>query len=64
MAETKAATTKKPTAAAQIKALEERVTQLETYIRVFDNFLTNTMISNTVDHSANETLAEIAAEIN
>ena len=63
MAETKATAAKKRTAAAQIKALEERVAQLETYIRVFDNFLTNTMISNTVDASANTTLAEIAAEI-
>ena len=62
MAEKKA-TAKKPTAAAQIKALEERVAQLETYIRVFDNFLTTKMISNTVDAPANTTLAEIAAEI-
>ena len=64
MAEATAAETKKPTAAAKITALEARVTQLETYIRVFDSFLTNTMISNTVDPSANETLAEIASEIN
>ena len=63
MAETKATAAQKPTAAAQIMALVGRVAQLETYIRVFDNFLSNTKISNTVDASANTTLAEIAAEI-
>ena len=63
MAEKKA-TAKKPTAAVQIKALEERIAVLETYVKTFDTFLSNTMISNSVDMSANETLTEMAANIN
>lgn len=51
------------TAVAQVKALEERVKRLETYIKTFDMFLSNTMISNSADSSANETLTEMAAEI-
>ena len=50
MAETAA---KKPTAATQVKALEERVQRLETYIKTFDMFLSNTMISNSADSGAN-----------
>ena len=67
MAEAKKTTAKKASApsasAAKIAALEARVAKLETYIRAFDTFLTNTMISNTVDPSANETLGEMAAAI-
>ena len=63
MAEKKA-TAKKLTAAVQIKALEERIAVLETYVKTFDTFLSNTMISNSVDMSANETLTEMAANIN
>ena len=64
MAETVAKkSTAKPTATIQVKALEERVKRLETYIKTFDMFLSNTMISNTADSSANETLTEMAAEI-
>ena len=73
--ETKKATAKKATAngrkkettssasSAKIEALEASVAKLESYIRTFDMFLTNTMISNTVDPSANETLGEMAAAI-
>ena len=60
---TKKASTSKPTAASQVKALEERVKAMETYIKTFDMFLSNTMISNTADMGANETLTEMAAEI-
>ena len=60
MAEAKKTTAKKPSATAE---LEARVAVLETYIRMFDNFLSNTMISNTIDPAANESLAEIAASI-
>ena len=67
MVEAKKTTAKKASApsasAAKIAALEARVAKLETYIRTFDSFLTNTMISNTVDPSANETLGEMAAAI-
>lgn len=63
-AEAKKTTAKKVSAGtAKIAALEARVAKLETYIRTFDSFLTNTMISNTVDPSANETLGEMAAAI-
>ena len=64
MAEEKKTTVKKSSASTvKIVALEVRVAKLETYIRTFDAFLTNTMISNTVDPSANETLGEMAAAI-
>ena len=64
MVEEKKATAKKSSASvAKIAALEARVAVLETYIRVFDNFLSNTMISNSVDPAANESLGEIAASI-
>ena len=64
MAEEKKTTVKKSSASTvKIVALEVRVAKLETYIRTFDTFLTNTMISNTVDPSANETLGEMAAAI-
>ena len=63
MATEKVTKSSKPTAAAQVKALEERVARLETYIKTFDSFLSNTMISNTADPSANLTLTEMAAEI-
>ena len=67
MVEAKKTTAKKPSAsvesAAKVAALEARVAVLETYIRMFDNFLSNTMISNTIDPAANESLAEIAASI-
>jgi len=48
----------------QVTALEARVAVLESYIKTFDAFLSNSMISNVVDSSANETLAEMAADIN
>jgi hypothetical protein len=64
MVEEKKTTAKKSSSsAAKVTTLEARVAKLETYIRTFDAFLTNTMISNTVDPSANETLGEMAAAI-
>ena len=66
MVEAKKATKKATSSngsSAKVAALEARVAVLETYIRTFDSFLTNTMISNTVDSSANETLGEMAAAI-
>jgi len=63
MAEAKKVT--KPTAAQkQVTALEARVAVLEGYIKTFDAFLSNSMISNVVDSAANEALAEMAADIN
>ena len=64
MVEAKKTTAKKSsTSAVKIAELEARILKLETYIRTFDSFLTNTMISNSVDPSANETLGEMAAAI-
>ena len=64
MVEEKKVTAKRSSASvAKIAALEARVAVLETYIRMFDNFLSNTMISNSVDPAANESLGEIAASI-
>ena len=64
MVEEKKVTSKRSSASvAKIAALEARVAVLETYIRMFDNFLSNTMISNSVDPAANESLGEIAASI-
>ena len=67
MVEAKKTTAKKSSAsvesAAKVTALEARVAVLESYIRMFDNFLSNTMISNTIDPAANESLGEIAASI-
>jgi len=50
--------------AARMAALEGKVAALEAYIRTFDMFLATTMISNTVDPSAHESLRELAATIN
>ena len=64
MVEEKKVTSKRSSVSvAKIAALEARVAVLETYIRMFDNFLSNTMISNSVDPAANESLGEIAASI-
>ena len=63
MVEETVAKRSRSTAVAQVKALEERVKRLETYIKTFDMFLSNTMISNSADSGANETLTEMAAEI-
>ena len=67
MVEAKKPVAKKPSASAasatKIAELEARILKLETYIRMFDSFLSSTMISNSVDPAANESLGEIAASI-